>query len=174
VSGQALLAQWGRLYIDAAGRAPQVLADADALQRLAAHRTLLAETVTALTRRAARHHEQVQSFRDSVDKVFQSGAQGRPVGADLVAQLHALGDLLLQHGGWLETEDANAILARTGTYPALLKGTLLPLALKLGSEATQQALDQLRALVSLDEQRLRWVIESSPTLQVLTGPWTAC
>lgn len=168
VSGPALLAQWRLLYVDAVGRAPQVLADADALQRLAAHRKLLADAVAALTRLAAGRHGQVQSFKDAVERVFQLGAQGRAVGLDLVAQLQAWGGLLLQDAGWLETEDAHAIVARTGTYTALVQGTLVPLAPRLGHKAAQEALDQLHALAGLDEQRLRWVVEARPTLQVIT------
>jgi len=103
-----------------------------------------------------------------VDKVFDLGVQGRPVGTDLVAQLHRWGCLLLQDTGWLEAEAADAILARTASYPALIQGTLTPLLPRLGASGAEQALDQLRALAGLDEQRLRWVVESRPVLVLQT------
>jgi len=168
VSGASLLLQWQAHHVDAAGRTPQVLADADAPERRAAHRALLARSVAELTRLAQERNAQALAFRQAVDKVFDLGVQGRPVGTDLVAQLHRWGCLLLQDTGWLEAEAADAILARTASYPALIQCTLTPLLPRLGASGAEQALDQLRALAGLDEQRLRWVVESRPVLVLQT------
>ncbi|MGA7814529.1 hypothetical protein [Caballeronia sp.] len=167
LSGQILLDQWHVYYVNAVNGAPRVLADDDAPQRLTQHRVQLGVAIGELTRLATEWNDEASVFKERWDNFCNFVRQGCPMTEELVAQLHQHGSLLINGVHWLDADTADVILARTRSYAPLVEDTLLPLIPALGSEVAEQAMGQVQALMALDEQRLRWVLESKPTLQAL-------
>jgi hypothetical protein len=167
-SGRSLLNQWQAQFIDTTDAAPRVLSDVDAPQRLAQHRVLLGKQIDQLTRLAIARNNQAQAFQKHWDSFVKLFDQGHLITVDLLTNMHRHGQILINGMAWLETESADAIISRIADYQSLVRDTLPPRLPKLGDEAGLQAFDQIEGLMALDEQRLKWVVESRPMLVAQT------
>lgn len=164
ISGGSLLENWNLLYVEQADKSVKVLADADAPQRLARHRLLLGMNIEGLTQAVKNANDLTRTLTEEVTKVAVLLQQGVEEALEMIPLMHQQASSVLESMDWLEGESREAILARAEGYAPLARDTLKPLLPRLGQEVGRQALDQLNALLTLDEQSSIWKIESEPIL----------
>lgn len=170
ISSRSLLEQWHSIYIDRVDATIKVLADADSLQRLARHRIQLGESIKVITQVVTEANNQTQTLQEQFAQLpafFQPGCDASI--EKLVSLMLQQGSLLLKSMDCLEDEAADAILARRDGYTTLVSNTLIPVLPKLGQEVGLQAVDQLDALLELDQHLLDWVSVTKPILLLVTN-----
>jgi len=169
LSGQSLLDRWYAQFIEMPEAVPVVLSEADAPQRLVRRRLLLGKQIQQLTNLAAKRNFQAHAFQECWNQFVEYFNQGHHVTEDLLTQMHQVGKGIMHGMAWLETESADDITSRVTRYLSLAKETVPDQLSKLGHEAGLQAFDQIEALMALDQQRLKWVLESLPLLEAQTN-----
>jgi hypothetical protein len=169
-SGEAMLKQWRHLFVEHTDASPRILADADAPQRLEKLRVLQSEYIADWLQHAVQQNEMVDTLKQRVLGLRDLAAQGVDI-SELIVNLHQLAlELQKRPRDWLGYESAEVILSRANIYASLVESELLPWASRADSPVVGlQALDQVKGLMNLDEQRLLWVGLYKPALQILTS-----
>jgi hypothetical protein len=167
LSAAILIQQWHALYVDKVAAKPQVLADGDAPQRLARHRRLLGIQIEQLTQSIKTANEQAERSVQQFSQIADLYHKGWEIPPDVLPMISKAMASVVSSMDFLADESVQDIQTRCDRYPALVVDHVMPHATVLGTDVAQQAMNQIKALLELDCQHMKWTGVYKPALLTL-------